>query len=92
MARAGNYNGRISRSVETYVRVNVLELGCGTGTFTTLFASIAERLTAIEIDPVIYEEAVGRLREIENVIFVHGDATSALPNEQFDTVVMLDVL
>ena len=26
------------------------------------------------------------------LFFVHGDATAALPNEQFDTVVMLDVL
>ena len=46
----------------------------------------------MEIDPVIYEEAGGRLREIENVILVHGDATAALPNEQFDTVEMLDVV
>ena len=62
LVRAGNYNGWTFRSVEPYVLGNVLELGCGTGTFTTLFASVAERLTAMEIDPVIYEEAVGRLR------------------------------
>ncbi len=67
-------------------------MGCGTGTFTTLFASVAGRVTAIEIDPVICEEAVGRTREIENVILVNGDARVALPSEQFDTVVMLDVL
>lgn len=92
LARAGNYNGWIFRSVEPYVRGNVLELGSGTGTFTRLFASVAGRVTAMEIDPVFYEEAVGLLREIENVILVHGDATAALPNEQFNTVVMLDVL
>ena len=42
----------------------------------------------MEIDPVFYEEAVGRLREIENIILVHGDATAAIASERFDTVVV----
>jgi ubiquinone/menaquinone biosynthesis C-methylase UbiE len=71
---------------------DLLELGPGPGLTTELLRSRVERLTAIEIDPVLAELLRLRLRDT-NVEVVTGDAT-ALPfsSEQFSSGVSFTML
>ncbi len=71
---------------------NVLELGPGPGLTTDLLRPMAQRLTAIELDPQLAESLSSRLRGC-NVNVVNGDATAMpLPDAQFSGVVSFTML
>lgn len=89
---AGNYNRWIFDVIRPHLRGRVLEVGCGTGTFSILMAGVAEHLTAMDLDPGFVTRAQQRLASVSNAVALQGDATRSLPEDAFDTVVMLDVL
>ena len=92
LAEAGNYNRWIFDAIKPHLHGRVLEVGCGTGTFSTLIAASAEQLTAMDLDAGFVAQAQERLGRMENAVALQGDATRSLPEDAFDTVVMLDVL
>jgi 16S rRNA (adenine1518-N6/adenine1519-N6)-dimethyltransferase len=51
----------------------VLEVGCGTGSLTSLLAASAARVIVAEIDPVLLEIATRELADVSNVTFIDGD-------------------
>jgi 2-polyprenyl-3-methyl-5-hydroxy-6-metoxy-1,4-benzoquinol methylase len=71
---------------------NVLEVGCGVGTFTALIAAAGHDVTAIDINPSYVATARSRLSAQSRVTVVEGDATRMSWAASFDTVVLLDVL
>jgi 2-polyprenyl-3-methyl-5-hydroxy-6-metoxy-1,4-benzoquinol methylase len=92
LEQAKNYNSWIFRMARPYLRGRVLEVGCGTGTFSASIASSVEHLTAVDIDADFVNRADQRLSGHPNVTVYRADATRELPDSVFDTVVMLDVI
>jgi len=72
----------------------VLEIGCGIGTLTGLLApALAQgRLTANDISPKSVELAKQNLSAYPHVNFLTGDMVTMDLGEQFDLIVMPDVL
>jgi len=66
--------------------VRVLELGCGTGLFTRMAAESGAEIVAIDISPVLLEEARGKTQSL-NVTYQEADAHALeFPSEYFDVV------
>ncbi len=72
--------------------VHVLELGCGTGLFSTMFARHGCRLTAIDISPDLLARA--RLRRLPDAVVFQVDNAERLdqPDGAFDAVVGSSIL
>lgn len=86
---------RIKETIAQYVRegTRVLEIGCGTGTLTTLMAARGATVTAIDVSPTMLAEAQKKIdgEDLgERVILKHMDATligDHFPPESFDLIV-----
>lgn len=89
---AGRFNRWVFDSIAPCLSGNILEVGCGTGTFTALMASAGHRVTAVDINPSYVATAKARLATQDRVAVLAGDATSMSWDTRFDTVVLLDVL
>lgn len=89
---AGRFNRWVFDSIAPCLFGNILEVGCGTGTFTALIASAGHRVTAVDINPSYVATAKARLATQDRVAVLAGDATSMSWDTRFDTVVLLDVL
>jgi SAM-dependent methyltransferase len=89
---AGRFNRWVFDSIAPCLSGNILEVGCGTGTFTALMALAGHRVTAVDINPSYVEKAKARLATLNGVSIVAGDATRMSWPTRFDTVVLLDVL
>ena len=89
---AGRFNRWVFDSIAPCLFGNILEVGCGTGTFTALMASAGHRVTAVDINPSYVATAKARLATQDRVAVLAGDATSMSWDTRFDTVVLLDVL
>lgn len=71
----------------------VLELGCGTGFFTSALAENAESVTATDLSDVLLAIARRRLRRIEHVSFHQVDSEQiSFPDGSFDTVFMANLI
>ncbi|HEX8635851.1 MAG TPA: class I SAM-dependent methyltransferase [Pyrinomonadaceae bacterium] len=71
----------------------ILEIGCGTGTFSRLLAGRAERVLAIDLSAQMIRLARERSKHYPNIEFVMGDAlTYSLPDEQFDCIATLTTI
>lgn len=85
---------RAERIIES-ARLNgdsvVLELGCGTGVFTRYFASKVSRLVAIDISPVLLEQARRRLNGRVHLCLEDAEALS-FEDGMFDAVIGSSVL
>ena len=92
LGRASNYNRWIFESIVPFLGRNALEVGCGTGTFSALIAGSVEHLTAIDISQEFIDTARRRYAEVPNLTLLKADATEDLPDQKFDSIVMLDVL
>ena len=67
----------------------VLDIGCTTGYSTAVIAALAESVIAVEEDPVLAEEATGRLGalDITNAAVINAPHASGLPSEApFDII------
>ena len=68
----------------------VLEIGTGSGYLTALLASLAARVTSVEIDAGFSRDAAGKLGRagIDNVELVVGDGARGFGGETYDVVVL----
>jgi SAM-dependent methyltransferase len=71
---------------------SVLEIGCGTGSFTSLLAARGHSVVALDLDPGYVEIARRRTARLDGVVIHCADATEINWKPQFDAVMLLDVL
>ena len=95
LAEAKNYNQRILQQLLPYVGESLLEIGCGTGTFTQHFIEKASHVTALDVVaeyvPKVYQTVQcpeGKVLDVrcQNVF----ETTEGI--EPVESVVMLNVL
>lgn len=67
-----------------------MEIGCGTGLFTSIFARTGAKITALELVPELIEKA--RLRDIPGATFVTGRFEEYPGDSCFDAVIGNSVL
>ena len=92
LGEAERFNRWVLSRFEHHLGEDVLEVGCGSGTFTVLMAARGHRVTGIDIDPSYVETAKQRVAKFSGCRVACGDATAADWPERFDTVVALDVV
>ena len=69
----------------------VLDIGCGVGALANDMAKCGAQVTGIDFSQNSIDTARSRYR-LDNLEFVCGDALSDLPDADFDTIVMSNVL
>jgi SAM-dependent methyltransferase len=89
---AGNFNRWVGDAIRPFVRGRVLEVGCGTGTYTQLLAGWADEVVALDIDPYFAAAARARFADRPRVRVIEADARKLPELGRFETIVMLDVL
>lgn len=52
----------------------VVEIGPGLGRLTRMLSQVASRVIAIEIDTYLYNRLKEELKDIDNILLIHGDA------------------
>lgn len=92
LGEAGRFNRWVFDRIAPYLSGHILEVGCGTGTFTGLMLAAGHRVTAVDINPAYVEHAKSRFSRQSGAVILHGDATRMTWADSFDTVVLLDVL
>ncbi len=92
LASAGKFNAWVFDNFKDALGENVLEIGCGSGNFTSLIARQSPRVTAVDIHEPYVATAQRRLASFPGVQVICDDATTRQWDETFDTVVLLDVL
>lgn len=90
---AGNiYHNYLLRCLPPHCK-NVLEIGCGTGEFTRLLASRAERVVAIDLSPQMIRLAHEHSTNHRNIEYLTGDVMElSLPAGSYDCVVTIATL
>jgi ubiquinone/menaquinone biosynthesis C-methylase UbiE len=72
---------------------NVLECGCGTGTFTRAIARNARHVVASDLSNAMLEAARVQLRGVKNVILQRADClNTSFPEEGFDSVFLTNLI
>jgi len=90
--RAEAYIDWVFQEARPHLGSSILEVGCGTGTYTALFGRTGARVLAMDLDANFVGAARDATRALPNVDVRQGDVTTADWDGDFDTVVMLDVL
>ena len=83
--------GRILDSLDIQGHETVLEIGTGSGYFTSVLAKLSQSVITIELDEQLSELAQNKVNELNlnNITFINDDAlTYNLENEQYDTIVI----
>ncbi len=91
LKNADAYNRWVFSQFAEHLGPEVLEVGCGHGTFTALLAARGLKVHAIDIDAASVA-AVRRTVDVPNVQVEQADITRTIWKERFDAIVMLDVL
>lgn len=92
LSRADRLNRWTFESFREHLGDNVLEVGCGQGTYTRLIGAHASRLVAIDIDQDFVTIARNTVGQLAGVEILCKDVMDCEWNAEFDTVVMLDVM
>lgn len=92
LEEAGNFTRWVAEAIRPFVRGRVLEVGCGTGTYTELLASWSEAVVAVDLDAGFAEATRRRFADRRTIQVLEGDARALPALGCFDTIVMLDVL
>jgi SAM-dependent methyltransferase len=95
LQKVSNYNRWIYDNIKPYIGRNVLEIGCGIGNVTDYFITPGRKITGIDIDERFVNVAREKYKNTPSVTIASGDALNpscALPGQNFDTVVLLNVL
>ena len=83
--------GRILDSLDIQGHETVLEIGTGSGYFTSVLAKLSHSVTTIELDEQLSELAQNKINglSLNNIAFINDDAlTYNFNNEQYDTIVI----
>jgi SAM-dependent methyltransferase len=88
------YTHWILDEIKPYLGRRILEVGCGTGTYTVPLGRAGHTITGVDLDPAYAEEAARRSSPLPTVTVRQGDATDPACDlgAAFDTVMLLDVL
>lgn len=92
LSTATHYNQWIFSQLQPHLQGRVLEVGCGTGNFTTLLAASCSEVVAVDLNPVFVQRAIARLKSQPHVSIRVADATTQPWPQAFDTIILLDVL
>lgn len=72
---------------------SALEIGCGTGAFTRLLASRADRVLALDLSPQMIRLAKSQSADRQNIEYLLGDVMQlSLPAESYDCIVSIATL
>jgi len=83
--------GRILDSLDIQGHENILEIGTGSGYFTSVLAKLSQSVVTIELDEQLSESAQNKIKELNlnNITFINDDALAYnFDNEQYDTIVV----
>jgi protein-L-isoaspartate(D-aspartate) O-methyltransferase len=83
--------GRILDSLDIQGHETVLEIGTGSGYFTSVLAKLSQSVVTIELDEQLSELAQNKVKELNlnNITFIKDDAlTYNFDNEKYDTIVI----
>ena len=83
--------GRILDSLDIQGHENILEIGTGSGYFTSVLAKLSQSVVTIELDEQLSESAQNKIKELNlnNITFINDDALAYnFDNEQYDTIVI----
>jgi len=83
--------GRILDSLDIQGHETVLEIGTGSGYFTSVLAKLSQSVVTIELDEQLSESAQNKINELNlnNITFINDDALAYnFDNEQYDTIVI----
>jgi len=83
--------GRILDSLDIQGHENVLEIGTGSGYFTSVLAKLSQSVVTIELNEQLSKLAQNKIKELNlnNVTFINDDALEHnFENEQYDTIVI----
>ena len=83
--------GRILDSLDFQGHETVLEIGTGSGYFTSVLAKLSQSVVTIELDKQLSESAQNKIKELNlnNITFINDDALAYnFDNEQYDTIVV----
>jgi len=81
----------IYEQVSKIVRGSVADIGCGTGFGTHLLTCNAKAVTGYEIDEDALRFAE-RVFPLKSLMFSYGDLQKGIDDQEFDFVVMIDVI
>lgn len=83
--------GRILDSLDIQGHETVLEIGTGSGYFTSVLAKLSQSVVTIELDEQLSESAQNKIKalNLNNITFINDDALAYnFDNEQYDTIVV----
>ena len=83
--------GRILDSLDIQGHENILEIGTGSGYFTSVLAKLSQSVVTIELDEQLSELAQNKIKglNLNNITFINDDALAYnFDNEQYDTIVI----
>lgn len=82
----------IARGANLFPGVHALEIGCGTGLFTEMFAATGARITAIDISPSLLRKAEARNLPRDKVRFLEKRFEDCDVDGPFDAIIGSSVL
>ena len=83
--------GRILDSLDIQSHETVLEIGTGSGYFTSVLAELSQSVVTIELDEQLTESAQNKIKELNlnNITFINDDALSYnFDSGQYDNIVI----
>ena len=83
--------GRILDSLDIQGHENILEIGTGSGYFTSVLAKLSQSVVTIELDEQLSQLAQNQVKglNLNNITFINDDALAYnFDNEQYDTIVI----
>ncbi len=87
-----HYHDFLLRHVPSHCR-RVLEIGCGTGSFTRRLAQRSERVLAVDLSPMMIQVAQERSREFSNIDFQVAEVgPDEFPAGGFDCIAAIATL
>lgn len=89
---AGAYVDWVFEEARPHLGQRILEVGCGTGTYTAMLGGLGAHVLALDIDERFVSAAQKVVAHFPNVEVRQGDITQGSWKGGFDTVVMFDVL
>jgi SAM-dependent methyltransferase len=92
LSEAKCFNEWVLDSIGPLPGASVLEIGCGTGSFTSLLAARGHRVVALDLNPDYVEIAQRRTAHLDEVDIRCADVTEISWEPRFDAVLLLDVL
>ncbi len=81
---------RVLQELQIQPEETVLEIGTGSGYFSALLAARGVKLSSVEIDPQLAEDAKGRLERtgVRGVELLVGDGARGWGNASYDVIVL----